>query len=926
MAPSHRSGPLKQQNKKHKNERKRAVIARSGQSSKPLKLQSKRDRRLIAKQRRVRQVSELKKFMNYRGSLSHPILCVIVPLTEAVPAHLAQKLLRGCDPDAVDLVKPEESLQRVSYFHCPLLGKHFSLVTADADDIFGCLDLVKLADWLILVLPSDSTNLDESANQFLTALYAQGMINTSFVVLSSICDLREFRDNLQTKFKIPDGEVYPLNNDSQAIALLRRICCTHVLCGSGKLSKYPEDMFTMCRHSSARFRAGFLADSVSLTGSFSKPGDPIGYVHLSGQLKGSPLFFAEPLEQSSPNHPAAPVMYLPGWGDFPLHGVVWSDDLYGTHRWSHDMYSSARPVDRQGHMSPKMNVIEDFDVDSNHSCDSIDMDQNSVLDCDPVSTDRTTNVLDNSSYPIPMFGSSKPENAQDDRGFDFSDALTDYAARTMASCTSAFSSAQLAKFRAARMEEMFPDEVETPPNVPARERFAKYRCLPSFHGTVWPVERDRLPNEYQKIACFRNYNRNRRSVIRYMHKRIIKSLKEGFSNTIDSSEELKFVPPGVRLEIALGPMSLDVASAIVRHHTTVPSAAEFKRPAPLVVWSLLPHESRISVCHFSMRRVTSALQAAAELAVVSTAANKIAEAGEKASGANDDNFTVTLGEEASSMAEQKDEEIRCALADYQGQRASVRKNKLDPTNSLLPPEAEPIKSKELMLFQVGVRRFVAAPIYSTVTALPNEKAKYEVFFSTSQNGVVASVYAPVMYSPANVLQFRIRVDEDEEGNLGQPYIGELVATGSLHSVDPWRLIIKRILLSGHPYKIHHRHAVVRFMFFNPVDVEYFKAVQLETKSSAAGHIKEPVGTHGLMKCVFDRPINASDVVLMPLYRRVFPKNIYLPYTINLDDFDLSKHISMCYVSEDTVQLRQKSQTRLEDTDEEGGQEPMAVNI
>lgn len=135
--------------------------------------------------------------MNYRGSLSRPILCVIVPLTEAVAAHLAQKLLRGCDPDAVDLRKPEESLQRVSHFHCPLLGKHFSLVTAEADNIFGCLDLVKLADWLILVLPSDSTSLDESANQFLTALYAQGMINTSFVVLSSNCDLREFRDNLE---------------------------------------------------------------------------------------------------------------------------------------------------------------------------------------------------------------------------------------------------------------------------------------------------------------------------------------------------------------------------------------------------------------------------------------------------------------------------------------------------------------------------------------------------------------------------------------------------------------------------------------------------------------------------------------------------------------------------------------------------------
>lgn len=85
----------------------------------------------------------------------------------------------------------------------------------------------------------------------------------------------------------------------------------------------------------------------------------MGYVHLSGQLKGAPLFFADPLEQSSPNHPAAPVMYLPGWGDFPLHGVVWSDELHGTHRWSCDMYSSARPVDRQEHLSQKMNVIGD---------------------------------------------------------------------------------------------------------------------------------------------------------------------------------------------------------------------------------------------------------------------------------------------------------------------------------------------------------------------------------------------------------------------------------------------------------------------------------------------------------------------------------------------------------------------------------------
>ena len=43
---------------------------------------------------------------------------------------------------------------------------------------------------------------------------------------------------------------------------------------------------------------------------------------------------------------------------------------------------------------------------------------------------------------------------------------------------------------------------------------------------------------------------------------------------------------------------------------------------------------------------------------------------------------------------------------------------------------------------------------------------------------------------------------------------ELEATGALYKVDPDRVVTKRIVLSGHPLRIHKRGAVIRYMFFN----------------------------------------------------------------------------------------------------------------
>ncbi len=54
-------------------------------------------------------------------------------------------------------------------------------------------------------------------------------------------------------------------------------------------------------------------------------------------------------------------------------------------------------------------------------------------------------------------------------------------------------------------------------------------------------------------------------------------------------------------------------------------------------------------------------------------------------------------------------------------------------------------------------------------------------------------------------------------------------------------------------------------------MKYYLPAEIHTKHGLRGHIREPVGTHGLFKAIFSAPITQNDTVCLTLYKRAFPK-------------------------------------------------------
>ncbi|MCJ1230496.1 hypothetical protein MMC12_007170 [Toensbergia leucococca] len=178
----------------------------------------------------------------------------------------------------------------------------------------------------------------------------------------------------------------------------------------------------------------------------------------------------------------------------------------------------------------------------------------------------------------------------------------------------------------------------------------------------------------------------------------------------------------------------------------------------------------------------------------------------------------------------------------------------------------PLKSKQPLLLQCGPRRHAITPLFSQTGTNPNNIHKYIRYLHPGQTAM-ATFTGPLTWGTTPALFF---LPSAPQATTPSP-TPTLIATGTTTPPSQTRIIAKRIILTGHPFKIHKKLVTVRYMFFNAEDVNWFKALQLWTRRGRSGFVKESLGTHGYFKATFDRGVNPQDAVGVSLYKRVWPR-------------------------------------------------------
>ncbi|KAI9362078.1 hypothetical protein DFJ73DRAFT_12216 [Zopfochytrium polystomum] len=184
-----------------------------------------------------------------------------------------------------------------------------------------------------------------------------------------------------------------------------------------------------------------------------------------------------------------------------------------------------------------------------------------------------------------------------------------------------------------------------------------------------------------------------------------------------------------------------------------------------------------------------------------------------------------------------------------------------------------LKTNDPLILSVGWRRFQTIPLYSLNDGARNKMLKY----TPEHMHCLATFYGPVVSPNTGFCAFRSLADGTTAFRIS--------ATGVILDVNQSSEVVKKLKLTGVPFKIFKNTAYIKNMFTSALEVAKFEGVRLRTVSGIRGQIKKPDPKHdGTFRATFEDKILMSDIVFLRAWYPVKPKKFYNPVcTLLLQD-------------------------------------------
>lgn len=183
-----------------------------------------------------------------------------------------------------------------------------------------------------------------------------------------------------------------------------------------------------------------------------------------------------------------------------------------------------------------------------------------------------------------------------------------------------------------------------------------------------------------------------------------------------------------------------------------------------------------------------------------------------------------------------------------------------------------LKTNDPLIFSLGWRRFQTLPIYSiSDSRTRNRMLKY----TPEHMHCFGTFYGPLVAPNTGFCC----VQSFSNSNPGF----RIAATGVVLNVDESTEIVKKLKLTGHPYKIFRNTTFIRDMFSSAIEIAKFEGASIKTVSGIRGQIKRALSKpEGHFRATFEDKILMSDIVFLRAWYPVKPHRFYNPVTNLLD--------------------------------------------